>query len=102
MRSDRNDFNYAEVFEALSHPLRVKILKAIKDASLSFAELKRKVDMESSGHLQYHLSKLDKFIRTDEYGWYMLSDCGRDALFFVENVKRITETGKRKFLIMNE
>jgi len=81
----------------LSHPLRVKILKTIKDNPLSFAELKRRVDIESSGHLQYHLSKLSKFVKTDEYGRYIFSDCRKDALFFVENVKRITDAGKGKF-----
>ena len=97
MKSSEDNFSYAEVFDALSHPLRVKILKTIKNNPLSFAELKRRVDIESSGHLQYHLSKLSKFVKTDEYGRYILSDCGKDALFFVENVKRITEAGKGKF-----
>jgi len=41
MKSNENNFSYAEVFDALSHPLRVKILKTIKDNPLSFAELKK-------------------------------------------------------------
>jgi len=82
------DRQRAEVFDALSHPTRIMILKALSDEVLGFADLKKKLGIESSGHLQHHLSKLDGLVKTDEYGKYTLSDQGEDALLSVQTVER--------------
>ena len=103
------DRQRAEVFDALSHPTRILILKALNEGPLGFADLKKKLGIESSGHLQHHLSKLGILVKTDEYGKYVLSDQGKDALLSVETVEKVTEfrtkemkrgfgNGKRKFL----
>ena len=78
----------AEVFDALSHPTRILILKALSDEVLGFADLKKKLGIESSGHLQHHLNKLDGLVKTDEYGKYTLSEQGKDALLSVQTVER--------------
>ncbi|MGA1976067.1 MAG: winged helix-turn-helix domain-containing protein [Conexivisphaerales archaeon] len=46
---DASDFDKsrAELFEALGHPIRIKILHALQDGPLGFADLKRKVGIES-------------------------------------------------------
>ena len=56
----QNSFNEtrAELFEALGHPMRVSILEALESKPLGFAEIKKTVGVESSGHLQFHLRKL--------------------------------------------
>jgi DNA-binding HxlR family transcriptional regulator len=82
------DRRRAEVFDALSHPTRILILKALSDEVLGFADLKKKLGIESSGHLQHHLNKLDGLVKTDEYGKYTLSDQGKDALLSVQTVER--------------
>lgn len=82
-----NDRQRAEVFDALGHPTRILILKALSEEALGFADIKRKTAIESSGHLQHHLSKLDGLIKTDEYGKYCLSDQGKDALLTVQTVE---------------
>jgi DNA-binding HxlR family transcriptional regulator len=82
-----NDRQHAEVFDALGHPTRIAILKALSEGSLGFADLKKKTAIESSGHLQHHLSKLNGLIRTDDYGKYCLSDQGKDALLTVQTVE---------------
>jgi DNA-binding transcriptional ArsR family regulator len=82
------DRQRAEVFDALSHPTRIMILKALSDESVGFADLKKKLGIESSGHLQHHLNKLDDLVKTDEYGKYTLSDQGKDALLSVQTVER--------------
>lgn len=46
------DRQRAEIFDALSHPTRIMILKALSDEVLGFADLKKKLGIESSGHLQ--------------------------------------------------
>ena len=81
------DRHRAEVFDALGHPTRIAIVKVLSEGSLGFADLKRKTGIESSGHLQHHLSKLNGLIKADEYGKYCLSDEGKDALLTVQTVE---------------
>ena len=99
------DKQRAEVFDALGHPTRILILKVLSEGSLGFADLKKKTAIESSGHLQHHLTKLNGLIKTDEYGKYCLSDEGKDALLTVQTVenaspkKEAKEKGHRRFKI---
>jgi DNA-binding transcriptional ArsR family regulator len=81
------DKQRAEVFDALGHPTRILILKVLSEGSLGFADLKKKTGIESSGHLQHHLTKLNGLIGTDEYGKYCLSEQGNDALLTVQTVE---------------
>jgi hypothetical protein len=46
---------------------------------MGFSEIKKAVGIESSGHLQFHLSKLFVLIRVDDQGNYSLTDDGRGA-----------------------
>jgi DNA-binding transcriptional ArsR family regulator len=85
------DRKQAEVFDALSHPTRITVLKALSEQSMGFADLKKKLGIESSGHLQHHISKLNGLIKTDDYGKYALSDQGRDALHSINTVERTAE-----------
>ncbi|MGA3290315.1 MAG: winged helix-turn-helix domain-containing protein [Candidatus Bathyarchaeia archaeon] len=89
-----NDRQRAEVFDALGHPTRIVILKALSEGALGFADLKKKTDIESSGHLQHHLTKLNGLIKTDEYGKYCLSSEGKDALLTVQTVEKSSVTTK--------
>jgi DNA-binding transcriptional ArsR family regulator len=88
------DKQRAEVFDALGHPTRIAILKVLSEGSLGFADLKKKTAIESSGHLQHHLTKLNGLIKTDEYGKYCLSDEGKDALLTVKTVENAS--GKKE------
>jgi DNA-binding HxlR family transcriptional regulator len=82
------DRQRAEIFDALGHPTRIVILKALSEGALGFADLKKKTDIESSGHLQHHLSKLNGLIKTDEYGKYCLSSEGKEALSTVQTAEK--------------
>ena len=90
------DRQRAEVFDALSHPTRIMILKALSDEAVGFADLKKKLGIESSGHLQHHLNKLNDLVKTDEYGKYTLSDQGKDALLSVQAIERTTKLEKKQ------
>jgi len=87
-----------EVFDAISHPLRIKILKALAKTPLGFSELKRAINVESSGALDFHLKKMQSLIGTDSAGRYILSDKGCAAL---EAIRVIEQYGwqKRSFLL---
>ena len=90
------DRHRAEIFDALGHPTRILILKVLSEGSLGFADLKKKTAIESSGHLQHHLTKLNGLIKTDEYGKYCLSDEGKDALLTVQTVENASSKNNLK------
>lgn len=69
------------IFDALSHPTRVKILKLVEEKRLAFSGLKHELGLESSGQLQHHLQKLSWFITVEkDSGCYGLTETGRRAL----------------------
>jgi hypothetical protein len=68
------------IFQALSHPLRVKMLTYIDGNELTFSSLKQRMGMESSGQLQHHLQKLSGLVVVKANGSYGLTDAGRRAL----------------------
>jgi len=70
----------AELFEALGHPIRIRMLQTLERGSLGFADLKKAVGIESSGHLAFHLGKLEGLLRAGPDGTYSLTDEGREAL----------------------
>jgi DNA-binding transcriptional ArsR family regulator len=86
----------AELFEALGHPMRVRILESLEQRAMGFAEIKKAVGIESSGHLQFHLRKLDGLIN-EENGSYSLTDDGKEALrVFRTGTERLTSNGKSR------
>ncbi len=85
-----------ELFEAISHPARIKILKILEKQPTSFASLKRQLDIESSGNLDHHLKKLKQLITVREDGLYGLTDAGKEALLSIKTIELWTETERRK------
>ena len=90
-----SDKQRAEVFDALGHPTRIAILKALSEGSVGFADLKKKTGIQSSGHLQHHINKLCGLVKTNEYGKYCLSDQGKDALLTVGTVEDAAYPAKK-------
>jgi len=80
------DSSRTELFEALGHPARIKILQSLNDAPMGFSDLKRKVGIESSGHLQFHLGKLEGLVKNTPEGNYVLTDDGKEALRLLETM----------------
>ncbi|MGD2066397.1 MAG: PQQ-binding-like beta-propeller repeat protein [Candidatus Bathyarchaeota archaeon] len=96
MEDEPEDQRGAEIFDALGHPTRITIIKTLNEEVMGFADLKKKMGIDSSGHLQHHLNKLDGLIKTDENGKYCLSDQGKDALLSVQIVERAAESTTKK------
>ena len=86
----------AELFEAISHPERIRILKILRKQPSSFASLKRQLGIRSSGNLDHHLKKLGRLVTVREDGLYGLTDAGKEALLSIEATETWTETEKRK------
>ena len=58
----------AEVFEALGHPTRIRILQELASRPLAYSELKRAAGMESNGLLTFHLGKMRDLVRLNTEG----------------------------------
>jgi HEAT repeat protein len=84
----------AEIFDALGHPTRIMILKSLSEGPLGFADLKKMLQIDSSGHLKHHLDKLDALIETDEHGKYRLSDEGKEALLTMQPIEKYDEDAR--------
>lgn len=96
-REDEAKFDVAkaELFEAVGHPNRIRILQALDQGSVGFAELKKKVGIESSGHLSFHLGKLSQLVALNADGQYSLTGEGREALRMIHTVKEGAGGGAR-------
>ena len=82
-----DDFKYT-IFQALSHPTRVRILTLIEEKELAFSSLKNELGLESNGQLQHHLQKLSTLIKEKANGNYGLTDGGVRALeIYLESEK---------------
>ncbi len=91
-----------DLFEAISHPLRIEIVKTLADKPLRFADLKKGLKITSSGLLDFHLKKLDDLITTDGEGCYALTEKGFSALQAVETTSKYSSlraAHKRSFFL---
>jgi hypothetical protein len=77
-----------EVFDAISHPMRVEILRELAKGARGFAGLKRKLKISSSGLLDFHLKKMSSIVTTNADGSYILIDRGFAAVQAVNVVAR--------------
>jgi len=85
----REDQVEAVLFEAISHPTRIKMLFTLEKGPLGFSDMKRQVDVSSSGNLQHHIAKLSTLVKVDSNGDYVLSDEGREALAAIRSVRSV-------------
>jgi DNA-binding transcriptional ArsR family regulator len=83
----------AEVFEALGHPTRIRLLQCLAEKPLAFSELKRAAGIEGNGLLSFHLGKLGGLVKLNPEGAYALTDEGREALRIVEASKSQGQEG---------
>jgi DNA-binding HxlR family transcriptional regulator len=90
-QSDSFNTSRAEVFEALGHPTRMRILQALNDRALGFSELKRETGIESNGLLAFHLGKLTGLVKLNSESSYALTDEGREALRIIEASRKQPE-----------
>jgi hypothetical protein len=91
-----------ELFEAVSHPMRIEIVKKLAKKPLRFADLKRHLKIDSSGLLDFHLKKLHDLIILNEEGNYTLTDIGFAALSTIETTSKyfwLREAHRRSFIL---
>ncbi len=76
----------AGLLEAISHPLRVKILQALDERSLDLDELGKTAAIEDQGQLSFHLAKLGHLVRALPDGKFELTGDGREALWTIQSM----------------
>ena len=81
-----------ELFEELSHPFRVKIINALHQSELTFGELKQLLDIKSSGHLTFHLTKLEGLVNRNTQGRYMITEDGQEAVRLMHVMNNVNKT----------
>ena len=77
-----------ETFEAIAHPLRIRILKLLAEKPMGFSELKRELGIKSSGKLDFHLKKLGNLVTLNSDGKYTLTKEGYAALQAIITIKK--------------
>ena len=91
-----------EMFEAVSHPIRIDIVQILAEKPLGFADLKRELKISSSGLLDFHLKKLDDLVTINKEGHYALTEKGFAALTTIEGAAgyyRVRSAQKRSFFL---
>ena len=91
-----------EMFEAVSHPIRIDIVQILAEKPLGFADLKRELKISSSGLLDFHLKKLDELITVNKEGRYALTEKGFAALTTIEGAAgyyRLRSAQKRSYIL---
>ena len=76
------------IFESLSHPIRIRIIRMLYEGPMGFSELKARLSLESSGKLDFYLKKLKGFVEKGEDGKYTLTKEGYAALEAVKSIER--------------
>jgi len=76
----------SELFEKISHPTRVKILKLLEGSPTIFSQLKNKLGIESSGNLDHRIKKLGDLIYLDS-GLYEISDEEKEAMSAIKSIE---------------
>jgi DNA-binding transcriptional ArsR family regulator len=78
------DMTRTRLFEAISHPVRIKILRVLGGQEMSFQDLREAVNLENDSHLSFHLMRLGDLVHTTSSGMYGLTDEGKEALWSVD------------------
>ena len=85
-QNGNTEFLEATLFEAISHPTRIRLIRILMEKAQRFAELKHSLTITSSGNLQHHLKKLIDLITINDNGKYALTDQGREAFLAIETI----------------
>ena len=72
------------IFQALSHPLRQRVVSMLSEKPRTYTYLLETLGVES-GHLAYHLRHLGDVVEKDESGLYTLTKLGWEAYRFMEH-----------------
>lgn len=77
-----------ELFKALSHPIRAKILELIcENGELSYTEILTALNIDT-GQLNFHLRNISGLYTRTEEGNYALNEAGKLGYYVIKGVKK--------------
>ena len=79
-----------DVFEAISHEVRRKIVTLLAEKPRTFSDLQRELGLESPA-LAFHLKKLNGLITKDSQGYYELTPLGMKAYDVIRQFQGISQ-----------
>jgi len=77
---------YSNIFQALKHPIRRRILKMLKQQPMTYTEILNELGIDN-GLLNYHLENLRELMAKGDYEKYRLSEFGRAGLSVIDRVE---------------
>jgi len=81
-----DDLDY--ILQAISNETRRRILRLLnQEPGLTYTKIMKRLGIEDSGTLGFHLKKMSRLLRKNEFGEYSLSDLGRRALEILERLE---------------
>ena len=82
---DKEDVDY--ILQAIGNELRRKILLYVaREGPISYTKLMKMVGVDDSGTFGFHLRKMQRLLKKDDMGEYVLSDLGVRAIKFLEKI----------------
>jgi DNA-binding HxlR family transcriptional regulator len=87
----KGELSEAALFETISHETRIRALFLLREHPSSFTELKRDLEISSSGNLQHHITKLRTLIEINGDGLYSLTDNGKEALMAIQSIRTMQD-----------
>ena len=88
-----DDINY--ILQAIGNETRRKILLYVaKEGPISYTKLMKRVGVEDSGTFGFHLRKMQRLLKKDDMGEYVLSDLGRKAIEILNRIGYTQMEGK--------
>jgi len=85
-----SDIDY--ILQAIGNEVRRKILLHVaRESPISYTKLMKRVGIEDSGTFGFHLRKMQKLLKKDDMGEYVLSDLGRKAIDILEKIGYVTK-----------
>ena len=79
-----------DVFDAISHEVRRKIITLLAEKPRTFSDLQRELGLESPA-LAFHLKKLNGLIAKDSQGYYGLTPLGMKAYDVIRQIQGISQ-----------
>lgn len=75
------------ILQVLSNRVRREVIRILaRESPLSYSALMKRVGIDDSGTFGFHIRKMQKLLRKDDMGEYMLNDLGRKAYEILEGL----------------
>jgi len=94
---DYEEDTYSEIFSAMKHPMRRKILLTINESPSTYTEIMNSLGIDT-GLLNYHLDAMRQLVTKNKDGRYTPSEYGSAAVILVSRMESSVKKSRVKIL----